>query len=327
MIIPDMGTVEINMTDKGTTVHSDIGPKTNFLAKFRDPKTRTFTKISARDFLDCWQHYDLDGNGYLEGEELDSFLREFVTSVIPDQLGSELVSETMFESLKSEFMDAYDVDGDGRINISEMVEVLPSDESFVAIFCNEVPLSSSVEFIRIWHKFDANNDGYIGADELVNFLNHLFSGSKKDVSPEKVQQYADTIIELFDKNKDRRLQLSEMSRLLRVKENFLAKPLMKNSRLLCSRELQNIFKNYDRDGNGWLDEDELDGLLKDFLEASGQDCEQETLITMRKRLLDTLDEDGDGKIGIEELRTLLIHGMRMSVEAEEKEEEIENEDV
>ncbi|VDL96829.1 unnamed protein product [Schistocephalus solidus] len=318
-----MGTVEINMTEKGVTEHSEIGSKTNFLAKYRDPTSRRFTKISAKDFLDCWQHYDLDGNGYLEGTELDSFLREFVTSVIPDQLGNELVSETMFEKLKSEFMDAYDVDGDGRINISEMVDVLPSDESFVAIFCNEVPLSSSVEFIRIWHKFDANNDGYIEADELVNFLNHLLSANQKEVPLDKVQQYADTIIELFDKNKDRRLQLSEMSRLLRVKENFLAKPLMKKSRLLCSRELQNIFKNYDRDGNGQLDEDELDGLLKDFLEASGQDCEQETLVTMRKRLLDTLDEDGDGKIGVEELRTLLIHGMRMSLEADEPEQEIE----
>ncbi|VDN12953.1 unnamed protein product [Dibothriocephalus latus] len=234
----------------------------------------------------------------------------------------------MYENLKSEFMDAYDIDGDGRINIAEMVEVLPSDESFVAIFCNEIPISSSVEFIRIWHKFDTNNDGYIETDELVNFLTHLLSLSKKEVAPEKVKQYADTIIELFDKNKDHRLQLSEMSRLLRVKENFLAKPLMKNSKLLCSRELQNIFNNYDRDGNGWLDQDELDGLLKDFLEASGQDCEKETLDTMRKRLLNALDEDGDGKIGVEELRTLLIHGMRMSLEVEDDESEqgIENAD-
>jgi hypothetical protein len=31
-----------------------------------------------------WNHYDTDGNGYIEGEELDGFLREFVSSVNPD---------------------------------------------------------------------------------------------------------------------------------------------------------------------------------------------------------------------------------------------------
>ena len=32
-----------------------------------------------------WEHYDTDGNGFIEGEELDDFLREFISSVHPDQ--------------------------------------------------------------------------------------------------------------------------------------------------------------------------------------------------------------------------------------------------
>ena len=32
-----------------------------------------------------WEHYDTDGNGFIEGDELDDFLREFVSSVYPNQ--------------------------------------------------------------------------------------------------------------------------------------------------------------------------------------------------------------------------------------------------
>lgn len=36
-------------------------------------------------FSQVWEHYDTDSNGFIEGEELDDFLREFVSSVHPDQ--------------------------------------------------------------------------------------------------------------------------------------------------------------------------------------------------------------------------------------------------
>ena len=32
-----------------------------------------------------WEHYDTDANGFIEGDELDDFLREFVSSVYPNQ--------------------------------------------------------------------------------------------------------------------------------------------------------------------------------------------------------------------------------------------------
>ena len=35
-----------------------------------------------------WEHYDTDGNGFIEGDELDDFLREFVSSIYPTRKGS-----------------------------------------------------------------------------------------------------------------------------------------------------------------------------------------------------------------------------------------------
>ena len=59
----------------------------NFLRQFRDAESRELTRLSAAQFTEVWNHYDNDGNGYIEGEELDAFLREFVGSVHPEQDG------------------------------------------------------------------------------------------------------------------------------------------------------------------------------------------------------------------------------------------------
>ncbi|KAK6174655.1 hypothetical protein SNE40_017890 [Patella caerulea] len=62
----------------------------NFLRQFRDINTREFKKISASQFNDVWTHYDQDGNGYIEGTELDNFLYELVTSVNTSDVGPEV---------------------------------------------------------------------------------------------------------------------------------------------------------------------------------------------------------------------------------------------
>ncbi|KPJ00828.1 Calbindin-32 [Papilio xuthus] len=52
----------------------------NFMRQFRDPDSRELKKLSANQFMEVWSHYDRDGNGYIEGTELDGFLKEFVSS-------------------------------------------------------------------------------------------------------------------------------------------------------------------------------------------------------------------------------------------------------
>ena len=57
----------------------------NFMRQFRDVESRELMKLSAVQFMEVWDHYDSDGNGYIEGEELDGFLQEFVSSVNADK--------------------------------------------------------------------------------------------------------------------------------------------------------------------------------------------------------------------------------------------------
>ncbi|CAH8667011.1 unnamed protein product [Dicrocoelium dendriticum] len=294
----------------------ESGNVRNYLARLRDPETHRFHSVTAREFLECWRHFDRDGNGYLEGEELDGFLKEFVSSVIHGEIGDEVVSETALKQVRSEFMDAYDENQDGRIDITEMAQVLPTEESFLAIFQHEAPISSSVEFMRVWKQFDADRSGYIDKNELRDFLRHLISRSNVNVTEEKLDEYASTLLSLFGRNADGKLQLSEMARLLPVKENHLIKPLFKNTRGINTRTIEKIFKKYDTDGNGELEDDELLGFLKDLIEAGGGDFTEEQMYTMRDSILQQWDSNHDGKIGREELTDLILHTVRIVQEVE-----------
>lgn len=60
------------------------------------------------------------GNGYIEGTELDGFLREFVSSANATDVDPEAVTDAMLAELKSCFMEAYDDNQDGKIDIREV---------------------------------------------------------------------------------------------------------------------------------------------------------------------------------------------------------------
>ena len=89
---------------------------TNFMRQFRDSESKELKQLTAAQFMEVWDHYDDDGklrmlkttyiltkgsicvvflsisqgNGYIEGKELDGFLKEFVSSVNQSDCGPEV---------------------------------------------------------------------------------------------------------------------------------------------------------------------------------------------------------------------------------------------
>ena len=55
----------------------------------------------------------------------------------------------MFEDLKARFMEVYDDNKDGKIDIREMAQLLPMEENFLLLFRFDNPLDSSVEFMKV----------------------------------------------------------------------------------------------------------------------------------------------------------------------------------
>lgn len=165
----------------------------------------------------------------------------------------------------------------------------------------------SVEFMKIWTNYDRDGSGYIEADELKSFLNDLLKESHGvAVGEEKIIEYTDTILQIFDSNRDGKLQLSEMARLLPVKENFLNRSAFRGASKVTKDDIERVFVLYDRDQNGTIENEELKGFLKDLLELVKRDYDAQDLAEFQDAILRGCDFNKDGKINKKELTMVLL---------------------
>jgi len=205
-------------------------------------------------------------------------------------------------------MEAYDDNNDGKIDIRELAQLLPMEENFLLLFRFDNPLDSSVEFMKLWYQYDTDGSGYIEADELKNFLRDLLTEASKsqEVTEDKLIEYTDTMLQVFDANKDGKLQLSEMAKLLPVKENFLTRQIFKESKNLTKEDIESVFSLYDRDNSGEIENEELSGFLKDLLELVKNDYDTSDLADFAHTILKGCDTNKDGKVSKKELTMILM---------------------
>ncbi|CAL8359552.1 calretinin isoform X1 [Gadus morhua] len=224
--------------------------------KTQQPPQLQLAEITAAQFIDIWKHYDADGNGYIEGTELEGFFHE-----LEEARGGATVDpkNVVFKEKMKEFMANFDKNKDGRIEMSELATILPTEENFLLCFRQYV--GSSSEFMTAWRLYDNDRSGYIESNELKGFLSDLLKKANRHYDDKKLNEYTATILKMFDLNGDGKLGLSEMARLLPVQENFLLKF---QDIKLTTKEFNGLFTLYDKDGNGYIDEQELDALLKDL---------------------------------------------------------------
>lgn len=262
-----------------------------------------FDNLDAAGFLEIWQHFDADDNGYIEGKELDAFFLHMMKRLGPQ----EKVTEERVQRLKQRFMSAYDVTADGKLQIQELAHmILPEDENFLLVFRREAPLDNSVDFIKIWRKYDVDCSGYISAQELKAFLKDLFQQHHKDVSSDKLEEYTDAMMKIFDKNKDGRLDLNDLARILALQENFLLQFQMDaSSKEERKRDFEKIFAHYDVSKTGALEGAEVDGFVKDMMELVRPSITGPELDKLRAVLLGHCDVNKDGKIQKNELALCL----------------------
>ncbi|XP_051247214.1 secretagogin-like isoform X2 [Dicentrarchus labrax] len=246
-------------------------------------------RLDAAGFLQIWQHFDVDDNGYIEGKELDSFFQHMLGKF---GMKREEITEDKIRRLRERFMSAHETAADGRLQITELATMmLPEDENFLLLFRRETPLDNSVEFMRIWRNYDTDSSGYISAIELKGFLQDLFLQHRKSITPDKLEEYTDTMMKMFDKNRDGRLDLNDLARILALKENFLLKFKMDSK-------------------TGALEGPEVDGFVKDMMELVKPSISGTDLDKFRKALMGHCDINGDGKIQKNELALCL--GLKLS---------------
>uniref|UniRef100_A0A4X1SNZ6 Calretinin n=1 Tax=Sus scrofa TaxID=9823 RepID=A0A4X1SNZ6_PIG len=227
----------------------------------QQPPYLHLAELTASQFLEIWKHFDADGNGYIEGKELENFFQELEKA----RKGSGMVSKSdnLGEKMK-EFMQKYDKNADGKIEMSELAQILPTEENFLLCFRQHV--GSSTEFMEAWRKYDTDRSGYIEANELKGFLSDLLKKANRPYDEPKLQEYTQTILRMFDLNGD---------------VCVLTPPGMK----LTAEEFNAIFTFYDKDGSGYIDENELDALLKDLYEKNKKEMNIQQLTNYRKSVM------------------------------------------
>ncbi|KAG8441851.1 hypothetical protein GDO86_010870 [Hymenochirus boettgeri] len=246
-------------------------------------------EISASQFLDIWRHYDTDGNGFIEGKELQNFILEL-------QQARKKAGLDLSEKMKA-FVDQYGQNSDGKIGIVELAQILPTEENFLLFFRQQ--LKSSEEFMQTWRRYDTDHSGFIETDELKSFLKDLLLKANKPCEEKKIEEYTHTMLRMFDTNNDGKLGLTELSMLLPAQENFLLKF---QGVKMCGKEFHKVFELYDKDGSGYIDENELDDLLKDLCEKNKKDLDMNSLSTYKKSIMALSD---GGKLYRTELALVL----------------------
>uniref|UniRef100_A0A673LP54 Secretagogin n=2 Tax=Sinocyclocheilus TaxID=75365 RepID=A0A673LP54_9TELE len=254
-----------------------------------------FANLDAAGFLQIWQHFDADDNGYIEGKELDDFFRHML-----EKLGSkDKITGERVQQIKKSFMSTYDLTSDGRLAIHELANmILPEDENFLLIFRREAPLDNSAEFMKIWRKYDADSSGYISAVELKDFLKDLFQQHKKNIPSRKLDEYTNTMVTF--------MKLYFLSRILALQDNFLLQFKMDaSSQEERKRDFEKIFAHYDISKTGALEGPEVDGFVKDMTELVRPSIRGVDLDKLREVLLRHCDVNKDGKIQKSELALCL----------------------
>uniref|UniRef100_A0A8C4R503 Calbindin 2 n=1 Tax=Eptatretus burgeri TaxID=7764 RepID=A0A8C4R503_EPTBU len=104
------------------------------------------------------------------------------------------VTESGEESMKT-FMDKYDKNSDGRIELAELAQILPTEENFLLFFRQHV--RSSTEFMEAWRHYDSDRSGYIESDELKDFLRDLLKKANREFDEEKLEEYTQTTVSFF----------------------------------------------------------------------------------------------------------------------------------
>uniref|UniRef100_A0A8C1ACW2 Calretinin n=1 Tax=Cyprinus carpio carpio TaxID=630221 RepID=A0A8C1ACW2_CYPCA len=293
--------------------------------KGQQPPYLHLAELTASQFLDIWKHFDADGNGYIEGKELENFFSQL--EIARRGAGVD-PSNAAFKEKMKEFMHKFDKNKDGRIEMSELAQILPTEENFLLCFRQFV--GSSTEFMTAWRKYDTDRSGFIEANELKGFLSDLLKKANRHYDDQKLQEYTQTILKMFDLNGDGKLGLSEMARLLPVQENFLLKFqvrvhlyikllrfmsflrsnifalkdvfIAQQGVRLTAEQFNAIFAYYDKDGNGYIDEQELDALLKDLYEKNNKDVDSKSLTGYKQSIMALSD---GGKLYRTELEIVL----------------------
>lgn len=262
-------------------------------------------KLSAADFRDVWMHYDSDGNGFIEEQEIDKFLSDLF------EAQGQIISKSDIAGLKQTLLECYDLNRDGKIELSEMSKILPVEENFLLKFKIQNRPLTYPNFLRIWEYYDCDNSGRLERKELESFMTDLVRTNRNiSIKEAEMDLIMNEIYSHFDGNHNQLIEQDELKLILQVPANFLDHiELYKN---LNKQEFTEIFEHYDRDRDGFLEGEELLEIVSDMMRKVEIDLTVDQLESLVEKVVRVIDTNLDGKISKKELSDLFFTSGQIS---------------
>jgi calcium-dependent protein kinase len=191
---------------------------------------------------------------------------------------------TAEEALNNKWLTSINSQGTKKLSeyiISNLIKFRSTvglQKATVSFLTNQISINEEIKQLKDeFDKIDTNKDGEISKDELVKCLEVLYPSQEAKLRAEE-------IFKEIDFNDDGSINFSE----------FLTVNI-KKEKLLNEETLDNAFKMFDIDGNGYITIDELKKAMP--LEITSK--------TGWKELVSEVDKDGDYQISFREFKEMM----------------------
>jgi len=270
-----------------------------------------------KGWKDGFKEADLDADGHLTVSELHTLLQSVEE---PDK--DKMVEESEV-SVAEQIMDGMDANKDGHLSLKELTDHVGDESKLHAAFAG---------WKDGFKEADKDADGLLSVRELGHLLQGVSRSDQHHLVEESEMEVASQVMDGFDKDKNGQISLQELldhvgdSKELHAafagwKEGFAEADANKNGELDL-HELSSLLQHVSRDDQHKLVEEsemevahsvmagfdtDKDGeiSLKELLDHVGENKEVQAAFQGWQEGFQHADSDGNGRLNIQELATLL----------------------
>ncbi|RWS26426.1 calbindin-32-like protein [Leptotrombidium deliense] len=194
----------------------------NFFSRFVNKTAAVIFEISPMQFLDITRYYCASGYDFVANEKIEQFMQDYEQLRDYEECNPPVIEETdvkpkvakaRFEEKKKAFIESYDMNRDGKIDIRDLSRMLPLQQPFNQLFYIRKALKSSFDFLKLFIEYDKNCDGNIDFQELKAYVTDtLRLNTLLNLEESTICHYTSVLLKIYDFNNDGMLHLSEFWR-------------------------------------------------------------------------------------------------------------------
>eukprot|EP00455_Lapot_gusevi_P010081 TRINITY_DN14533_c0_g1_i4.p1 TRINITY_DN14533_c0_g1~~TRINITY_DN14533_c0_g1_i4.p1 ORF type:complete len:536 (-),score=81.79 TRINITY_DN14533_c0_g1_i4:79-1662(-) len=266
---------------------------------------------------------DKNQDGYIDRDELTVALKEILLAKFPD------LTDHTFGEIVTVVLASADSDNDGKLSLSEFIRSFQEDQgvlpaAFIDVRAQHVARQLTKEEVEVlkdaFAALDKNNDGFVDFVEMYQALWETLENSIQDKN--QVRELCELIMVTADRNQKGMLTLTDFIRnfvqnldLMKIPVAAAQDKIRKSRDTLRNMfdsgaldKLVQVFADLDKNGDGFLDHSELDGILKKIFSDVFPEWDEETTTAVINSIVSAADTDQDGRLSLEEFVRSFVDG-------------------